>query len=115
MLGGITKSSHVQLTLCSRVTSIENNHKEVPQAKKGTSVAVKIVNESNPNIMYGRHFDANSALYSKVSRASIDALKEFFKRYTLAFTVHTNTYFCSDVSKEEWQLIIKLKSVFSIA
>ena len=63
------------------MTSIENNHKKVPQAKKGTSVAIKIVNDGNPNMMYGRHFDANSALYSKISRASIDALKEFFKRF----------------------------------
>lgn len=67
-----------------RVISIENNHKEVQNAKKGTSVAVKIVNEANPNMMYERHFDHNSgALYSKISRESIDALKEFFKRYKL--------------------------------
>lgn len=62
-----------------RVTSIENNHKEVASAKKGTSVAIKIVNEGNPAMMYGRQFDHNTSLYSKISRPSIDALKEFFK------------------------------------
>ena len=62
-----------------RVIGIENNHKEVQSAKKGTSVAVKISNESNPTMMYGRQFDHTSPLYSKISRQSIDALKEFFK------------------------------------
>jgi translation initiation factor 5B len=62
-----------------RVTSIENNHKEVTQAKKSTTVSIKITNESNPTMTYGRQFDHTNALYSKISRQSIDALKEFFK------------------------------------
>mmetsp|Transcript_16818 Transcript_16818/g.15172 ORF Transcript_16818/g.15172 Transcript_16818/m.15172 type:complete len:316 (-) Transcript_16818:82-1029(-) len=82
-----------------RVVSIENNHKEVNQAKKGTSVSIKISCESNPNLMYGRQFDHTHSLYSKISRDSIDALKEFFK---------------DDVSKEDWLLIVKLKKVFGI-
>lgn len=68
------------LSAPGRVTSIENNHKEVTSAKKGSSVAIKIVNESNPTMMYGRQFDHNTSLYSKISRASINALKDFFKR-----------------------------------
>lgn len=83
-----------------RVVSIENNHKEVQSAKKGLSVSIKISNEANPTITYGRQFDHTNALYSKISRESIDALKNYFK---------------SEVSKEDWQLIIKLKKVFSIA
>jgi translation initiation factor 5B len=62
-----------------RVISIENNRKEVQSAKKGTSVAIKVANESNPGMTYGRQFDHTSPLYSKISRQSIDALKEFFK------------------------------------
>jgi translation initiation factor 5B len=62
-----------------RVTRIENNHKEVTQAKKATSVAVRIVNEQNPTLTYGRQFDHTNTLYSKISRPSIDALKEFYK------------------------------------
>ena len=62
-----------------KVTRIENNHKEVNSAKKGTSVAVEISNEGNPTITYGRQFDSSNSLYSKMSRASIDALKEHFK------------------------------------
>jgi translation initiation factor IF-2 len=62
-----------------KVTSIENNHKEVNIAKKGLSVSIKITNEGNPTMTYGRQFDHTNALYSKLSRTSIDALKEFFK------------------------------------
>eukprot|EP00602_Paraphysomonas_sp_CaronLab_P002188 CAMPEP_0185029832 /NCGR_PEP_ID=MMETSP1103-20130426/16392_1 /TAXON_ID=36769 /ORGANISM="Paraphysomonas bandaiensis, Strain Caron Lab Isolate" /LENGTH=915 /DNA_ID=CAMNT_0027564727 /DNA_START=33 /DNA_END=2780 /DNA_ORIENTATION=- len=82
-----------------RVIGIENNRKEVPLAKKGTSVSIKITNEHNPTMTYGRQFDHTHSLYSKISRESIDALKEFFK---------------ADVSKEEWQLILKMKKVFNI-
>jgi hypothetical protein len=77
----------------------QNNHREVNQAKKGTSVSIKITNEGNPTMTYGRQFDHTNALYSKISRQSINALKEFFK---------------DDVAKEEWALIVKLKKVFNI-
>jgi translation initiation factor 5B len=84
VLDGILK---LGTTLCipslnldvGKVVSIENNHKEVTSAKKGVSVSVKITNESNPTITYGRQFDHTHALYSKISRVSINALKEFFK------------------------------------
>ncbi len=62
-----------------RVVAIENNRKEVSTAKKGTSVSIKISNEANPNITYGRQFDHTHTVYSKISRESIDALKEFFR------------------------------------
>lgn len=80
-----------------RVASIERDHKEVDRAKKGSSVAVRIDNESS--VMYGRHFDHKNKLVSRLSRASIDALKENFR---------------DDLQKEDWQLVIKLKKVFDI-
>mmetsp|Transcript_20985 Transcript_20985/g.21659 ORF Transcript_20985/g.21659 Transcript_20985/m.21659 type:complete len:621 (-) Transcript_20985:42-1904(-) len=83
-----------------RVIGIENNRKEVQVAKRGTTVSVKISNEFNPTMTYGRQFDHQFPLYSKISRESIDALKEFFK---------------NDVSKEDWQLIVKMKKVFNIS
>ena len=85
--------------IVGKVISIQNNHREVPSAKKGTSVAIKLSNEGNPNIMYGRQFDHTHALYSKISRQSIDALKEYFKE---------------EMGKEDWALVIKLKTVFNI-
>jgi len=89
-LGGI----HV-----GKVVSIEMNGKEQQTARKGTSVAVKIVNESNPTITYGRQFDSTNMLYSTLTRSSIDALKANFK---------------DTLEKEDWKLVIKLKKVFNI-
>jgi translation initiation factor 5B len=81
------------------VVNIQNNHRDVTTAKKGMSVAVKISNDSNPTLMYGRQFDHTHSLYSKLTRASIDAAKEFFK---------------DEFTKDDWQLVIKLKKVFNI-
>jgi len=49
--------------------------------------------------MYGRHLEEKDTLYSMVSRASIDTLKEFYR---------------ADVSNEEWVLIKKLKGLFDV-
>ena len=81
------------------VTSIEMNGREQETAKKGASVAIKIVNETNPTITYGRQFDASHTLYSQLSRASIDALKMHFK---------------DKLETEDWRLVVKLKKVFNI-
>ena len=82
-----------------KVISIEQNGKEQQTARKGLSVAVKIVNESNPTLTYGRQFDASNSLYSTLTRASIDALKENFKE---------------KLQKEDWILVVKMKKVFGI-
>ena len=82
-----------------KVISIESNGREQETAKKGANIAVKIVNESNPNIMYGRQFDATHSLYSTLTRASIDALKANFK---------------DKLENEDWRLVVKLKKVFNI-
>lgn len=88
--------------LClGRVTSIELNHKSVPEVKKGgPAVAIKIECASweTPK-MVGRHFTEQDALLSRITRASIDVLKENFR---------------NDVSKDDWALVKKLKSVFNI-
>ena len=81
------------------VTSIESNGHEQETARKGASVAIKIVNENNPTITYGRQFDASHSLYSTLSRASIDALKLHFK---------------DKLENEDWRLVVKLKKVFNI-
>ena len=49
--------------------------------------------------MYGRQLEEGDALYSQISRASINTLKEFYRK---------------DVSNDEWQLIIKLKPLFDV-
>jgi translation initiation factor 5B len=68
--------------------------------KKGQpSVAVKI-EMGGHQPMYGRQLDDKDMLYSQISRASIDTLKQFYR---------------SDVTNDEWQLIIKLKPMFDVA
>ncbi|KAH7371095.1 hypothetical protein BKA66DRAFT_514334 [Pyrenochaeta sp. MPI-SDFR-AT-0127] len=81
-----------------RVTSIERDHKQIQVCKKGQpSVAVKIEGPNQP--MYGRHLEEEDTLYSAISRKSIDTLKEFFR---------------SDVSQDEWKLIMQMKQLFDI-
>lgn len=82
-----------------KVMSIEHNNKEQQTARKGVSVSIKIVNEGNPTITYGRQFDATHSLYSTLTRQSIDALKENFK---------------DALENEDWRLVVKLKKVFNI-
>ncbi|KAK3318347.1 eukaryotic translation initiation factor 5B [Apodospora peruviana] len=88
-----------QIINLGRVTSIEREHKQIPVCKKGQpSVAIKIeMGGHQPT--YGRQLEDKDMLYSQISRASINCLKEFYR---------------DDVSKDEWQLIIKLKPMFDI-
>jgi translation initiation factor 5B len=66
--------------------------------KKGQpSVAVKIEGSNQP--AYGRQLEEKDTLYSTISRASIDTLKEFYR---------------ADVTMDEWALIKKLKPLFDI-
>ncbi|KAK6130654.1 hypothetical protein DH2020_035629 [Rehmannia glutinosa] len=84
-----------------RIASIENNHKPVDYAKKGQKVAIKIIG-SNPEEkqkMFGRHFEIEDELVSRISRNSLDALKENF---------------AEDLSVEEKRLLFKLKKLFKI-
>lgn len=82
-----------------RVTSIEREHKQIPICKRGQpSVAIKIeMGGHQPT--YGRQLEEGDMLYSQISRKSIDTLKEFYR---------------SDVSDEEWKLLIKLKPMFNV-
>jgi translation initiation factor 5B len=82
-----------------RVTSIEREHKQIPLCKKGQpAVAVKIEGSNQPT--YGRQLEDKMVLYSHISRASIDTLKEFYR---------------DEVTKDEWNLIAKhLKGLFDV-
>jgi len=53
----------------------------------------------DPSIMFGRHFDANDKLYSKMTRESIDCLKEFFR---------------DDLNQDDWKLVAQLKKFFGV-
>jgi translation initiation factor 5B len=49
--------------------------------------------------MFGRHFDMEDELVSRITRQSIDLLKENYR---------------DDLSTEEWKLVVKLKKLFEI-
>lgn len=61
-----------------RVTGIKNNGKDVTTAKKGMSVSIQITDDASRNVMYGRQFDHTNPLFSRLTKASIDALKAHF-------------------------------------
>jgi len=83
-----------------RVSSIEINNKAIDSARRGQEVCIKIdhVGSDAPKL-YGRHFDHEDGLVSRISRESIDAVKEYFR---------------DDMRKEDWQLMIELKNMFQI-
>lgn len=84
-----------------RVTSIELNHKPLQEVRRGgASVAIRVEAASwEPVRTYGRHFVETDLLMSRVTRQSIDVLKEGFREV---------------MGKEDWALVVKLKKVFGI-
>lgn len=83
------------------VTSIQINNKSVHIAKQDQEVCIKIDNTtgSAPKLL-GRHFFETDQLVSKISRTSIDALKDYFR---------------DDMTKPDWFLVKELKISFQIA
>jgi hypothetical protein len=65
------------------------------------SIAMKIEagTTDEKSRLYGRHFDHTDQLVSKISRESIDALKQFF---------------ADEMTKDDWRLILKLKKTFQV-
>jgi len=63
-----------------RVASIQKDKKDIPLAKAGDKVAIKIEgDDATKNYQVGRQFDISDTLLSQISRESIDALKQHFK------------------------------------
>lgn len=81
-------------TYIGKVIGIQINKQDTNIGKKGQNVCLKINNEQNPNIMYGRHFTHTDLLYSNLTRKSVDKLKEYFKK---------------DLTQDDINLLIKLK------
>ncbi|CAK8696854.1 unnamed protein product [Clavelina lepadiformis] len=82
------------------VGSMEFNHKSVEVARKSQEVCIKIENApGEAPKMVGRHFDETDLLTSKISRDSINLLKDWFRE---------------EMQKSDWQVIIELKKLFDI-
>ena len=80
-----------------RVTSLEINRKPAEVAKQGQTASVRI--DAVTSVAFGRQFDHTYSIYSRVTRPSIDALKEFFRE---------------DCEKDDWNLLVRLKKQFGI-
>ena len=96
---GTNLSDPVTGTYIGKVVGIQNNNKDVEIGKKSMSVCVKIDNSDNPTITYGRHFDHTNMLCSKITRESLDVLKEYYR---------------DECTKEDLILLVKLKKMFKI-
>jgi len=83
-----------------RVTSIERDKKSVTSARRGESVSLKIQGKPSDNVAYGRHFDHTHTVASRMTRKSIDLLKENFR---------------DELGKDDWVTVVKLKKMFGIA
>ena len=92
----ITISSQNYIDI-GKIESIELNKKSVDVAKAGQSVAIKIQPGSTEEgmRMYGRHFDHTDELVARMTRPSIEALKEFYR---------------DEMQKDDWRLVVELKT-----
>jgi translation initiation factor 5B len=80
-------------TVIGKVIGLQVDNKDIDSAKESEDIAVKIQCPEN-NISFGRTVDKQTILCSKVTRRSIDALKESFR---------------DEMSNDDWKLIIELK------
>ena len=69
----------------------------VLQQMERVYLTVKI--DAVTSIAYGRQFDHTYPLYSRVTRKSIDALKEFFRE---------------ECDKDDWNLLVRLKKQYGV-
>jgi len=65
-----------------QVTSIQENGLDIPQAEKGMQIAVKIslTNENSTIIEYGRHFSHANHIASRITRRSLDVIKQHYRK-----------------------------------
>ena len=80
-----------------RVLSMEKDRKPVDKVAAGNVASVKI--DAITSVMYGRQFDHTYTFYPRITRSSINAIKDFFK---------------DDMSKDDWTLLLQLKKRFGV-
>ncbi len=88
--GTLYKNTEVRIRKGNKITDLGNiqeirlDNKEVDIAEKGKEVSVKIVINDNPtNIVYGRNFDHNDLIFSKMTKNTVKALKIFKNDYKI--------------------------------
>ncbi|SCU80054.1 LAME_0B01442g1_1 [Lachancea meyersii CBS 8951] len=97
----VTKEKNV--LLLGKVVSLEINHQAHNEVKKGQTaagVAMRLEDPSGQQPIWGRHVDEKDTLYSLITRRSLDTLKD--------------PAFRDQVSRSDWLLLRKMKTVFGI-
>lgn len=94
-----TEISNASGLYIGKVIGIQNNKLDVSIGKKGSQVCIKIENSLNETLTYGRTFDDKQMLYSKLTRESIDILKQFYRK---------------ECTKDDLLLIVKIKKILNI-
>lgn len=86
----------LQCIAIGTISSIELNHKPLDMAKKGQEVCIKIENTTgDAPKMYGRHFDYEDLLVSKVrKKEKLKILYFYFNFYILLFYLYFLFLFC---------------------
>ena len=81
------------------VESIERERKPINNVKPNDGDVAIRIKVADSSLAAGRHFDENSTYVSHITRASIDALKNYFRE---------------DMTNDDWKLVIKLKKILNI-
>ena len=79
----------------NNLNTLNENQTIQTARKKNGSVAIRL----KSNLMFKRHFDLEDQLVSKLSRHSIDMLKEHYR---------------DEMLKDDWNLVRALKETFDI-
>eukprot|EP01080_Neovahlkampfia_damariscottae_P002744 gene2744-4152_t len=94
-----TKEEDEHILEIGKVASIQEKKIAKQEAGKGASVAIQL-SSKNKGLQYGRHFNDQRPIYSKLTRESIDLLKENF---------------FEELQHEDKLLIQQLKKTFGIS
>ena len=81
------------------VESIEREKKPINNVRPNDGDVAIRIKVADSSLAAGRHFDENSTYISQITRASIDALKNYFRE---------------DMTTDDWKLVIKLKKELNI-
>ena len=81
------------------VESIEREKKPINNVRPNDGDVAIRIKVADSSLAAGRHFDENSTYVSQITRASIDALKNYFRE---------------DMTNDDWKLVIKLKKILNI-
>ena len=81
------------------VESIEREKKPINNVRPNDGDVAIRVKVADSSLAAGRHFDESATFISQITRASIDALKNYFRE---------------DMTTDDWKLVIKLKKLLNI-